>query len=408
MQAEIITIGNEVLRGQIRDTNSAFLALKLDSLGVDVTRMVTVGDSLEAMVVEINGAFSRSDLVVITGGLGPTSDDLTREALAKALGRRLLFVEDLWGEIEGRLKRRGMTPSPEDRSQAYLPQGAQPIPNPLGIVPGIHIEIKGKSLFSFPGVPQEMRAMAEGYLFPKLKGKPTPYQILRTTGIPESEVYRRIKPLNISGGVRIAFFPSSLGVDLRVEASSGEGSQDVSQVVERIEEILAEAIYGREGEGLEEVVGGLLAQREETLAIAESCTGGLICDRFTDVSGSSRYFERGVISYSNQAKIDLLGVSPDAMREYGAVSPQAAIAMAEGIRRISGTNYGLAVTGIAGPTGGSKEKPVGLVYIGFAHKDGSYCQRFLFPGPRRMNKERAAQAALNMMRLFLLKEDKGD
>ncbi len=401
MRAEIIAIGNEVLTGQIADTNSAFLARRLSQVGVEVARMITIEDSLEIINHEIKRALSRSDLVITTGGLGPTSDDLTRQALAKALGRPLIFEEDLWGQIEERLSQRGVAPFPENRSQAYLPQGAEGVPNPLGTAPGIHLKIEGKILFSLPGVPQEMRSMAEKFLLPQLKGKPTPHCVLRTTGISESEIYQRIKSLTGSHQVKIAFLPSPLGVDLGIEAPAKGTSQEISQVVERIEEILGEAIYGGEEEGLEEVVGRLLAQREETLAVAESCTGGLICDRLTDISGSSRYFERGVISYSNQAKLELLGVPPETIREHGAVSPQTAIAMAEGIREISDTDYGLSVTGIAGPTGGSREKPVGLCFIGFAHRGGSSYQRYLFAGPRRLNKERAAQAALNMVRLFL-------
>ncbi len=408
MRTEIITIGSEILRGQIANTNSAFLAQRLSEIGVELSRITVVEDSLDAIVEEIDRALNRSDLIITTGGLGSTSDDITREALAEALECPLNFAEDLWEKIEGNWGKRGTKPPAESRSQAYLPQGAEAIPNPVGIASGIHIELKGKNLFSLPGVSQEMQSMAEAYLFPKLKGKPTPYQVLRTTGSSESEIYNRIKPLTCSKRLRIAFLTSPLGVDLRVEASPQGTSQDVSQTVEKIKDILAEVIYGSEGDGLEKVVGGFLVQREETLAIAESCTGGLICDRITDVSGSSRYFERGVISYSNQAKLELLGVPPEMIREHGAVSPQTAIAMAKGVRRISGTDYGLSVTGIAGPQGGSREKPIGLVYIGFAHKDGAYFQRFLFDGPRRMNKERAAQAALNVVRLYLLKGNGDD
>jgi len=406
LRAEIITIGDELLRGQTADTNSSFLAQRLSQIGVELARIATVGDGLEQISREVKDALSRSDLIITTGGLGPTSDDFTREALAKALGRPLVFMEALWGKIEKRLSQRGLASSPENRSQAYLPQGTEEVANPLGTAPGIHIEVDSKHLYALPGVPQEMRSMAEKYLFPELRGKPIPYQVLRTTGIPESQIYARIKPLTGSGKVRISFLPSPRGVDLRVEATHQGTSEDLSRAVAEIKGIIGEAIYGGEGEELEVVVGRLLTQRGETLSVAESCTGGLIGDRLTNIPGSSHYFERGVISYSNRAKLELLGVPWEMIKEHGAVSPQTAIAMAKGIKGISKTNYGLSVTGIAGPTGGSREKPVGLCYIGFAHQKGTSSQKFLFPGPRRANKERAAQAALNMVRLFLLRGDK--
>ncbi len=405
MQAEIIAIGNELLRGQVAETNSSFLARLLSQAGVEVNRVVTVGDSLEAIIREVKRALSTTDLVITTGGLGPTADDRTREALAQALKRPLVFKEGLWKEIKDGLRRRGINHSPVSRSQAFLPQGAVGLPNPIGIAPGLHIEINGSYLYALPGVPEEMESMAKRYLLPKLKGSPLPYRVLRTTGIPESEIYQKVKSLTKWPKIEIAFLSSPLGVDLRVEASPKGASADVSQAVGKIEEILGEVIYGGEDEGLEEVVGKLLVQRGETLAVAESCTGGLICSRLTDISGSSRYFERGVISYSNRAKIELLGVPSEVLKKFGAVSPQVAIAMAEGVRRVAGTDYGLSVTGIAGPTGGSKDKPVGLVYIGFAHRNGSFYQRSLFVGSRQLNKERAAQAALNMVRLFLQKGD---
>jgi len=406
MRAEIITIGDELLRGQTADTNAAFLAQKLSQIGVKLVRIATVGDGLEQIAREIRDAFSRFDLVITTGGLGPTPDDLTRQALAKALGRSLVFMEDLWNRIEERLSKGGLAPSPESRSQAYLPRGAEEIPNLLGTAPGIHIEVADGHLYALPGVPHEMRPMAAKYLFPRLRGKPRPYQVLRTTGIPESQIYARIKPLTGSEKVRISFLPSPRGVDLRIEPTHQGTTEDLSRTVARIKEIIGKTIYGGEEEELEEVVGGLLTQRGETLSVAESCTGGLIGDRLTNISGSSLYFERGVISYSNRAKLELLGVPVETIEEHGAVSPQTAIAMAKGIREISQTTYGLSVTGIAGPTGGSRAKPVGLCYIGFAHQKGISSQKFLFPGPRRANKERAAQAALNVVRLFLLAGNK--
>jgi len=406
LRAEIITIGDELLRGQTADTNAAFLAQRLSQIGVELVRIATVGDGLEPIAHEVKDALSHNDLVITTGGLGLTPDDLTRQALAKALGRPLVLMEDLWKRIEERLSKSGLAPSPESRAQAYLPRGAEEIPNLLGTAPGIHIEVAEGHLYALPGVPLEMRPMAAKYLFPQLRGRPRPYQVLRTTGIPESQIYARIKPLTGSEKVRISFLPSPRGVDLRIEPTQQGTTEDLSRTVASIKEIIGKAIYGGEEEELEEVVGGLLTQRGETLSVAESCTGGLIGDRLTDISGSSLYFERGVISYSNRAKLELLGVPVETIKKHGAVSPQTAIAMAKGIREISQTTYGLSVTGIAGPTGGSRAKPVGLCYIGFAHQKGISSQKFLFPGPRRANKERAAQAALNVVRLFLLAGDK--
>jgi nicotinamide-nucleotide amidase len=425
MKAEIISIGDEILYGEIVDANSTFIAEKLTNEGIEVVFATSVGDDIAKIAQAFDTAESRADVIVVTGGLGPTSDDLTKKALVKAFKRNLVFHEEILKEIEKSFAKRGKSMPKINQNQALIPQGAKPLANLWGVAPGIFIEADAPSgrgnilFFALPGVPLEMKWMLENEVLPILRSKKSNGFILRktlrTTGISESALYERIEGvLEPKEDIKIAFLPSYLGVDIRLTANLMQKSESaqmdarlgeakIEELEQRIRDILGIYIFGTGDQTLEEVVGKLLADNGKTIAVAESCTGGLIGAKFTNVSGSSKYFERGMVTYSNQAKIELLGIPQEIIDQYGAVSERTAILMAEGVRKSAKTDYGLSSTGIAGPTGGTPEKPVGLVYIGFACENDSFAQKFQFGGERITNRERAAQAALNMVRLFLIK-----
>jgi len=408
MKAEIIIIGDEILYGQTIDTNSAFIAEKLGELGVEVNYKTAVGDEVKKIVEAVHLAQRRVDLTITTGGLGPTSDDLTVKAIAKAFKRTLIFHPEILKKIEARFKTRGIEMPKINQNQALIPQGAKTLENPLGSAPGILIEEDKKIFIALPGVPKEMKAMLEQEVIPRLKTKIGKTKIvhrkIRTTGIIESKLYEKIKDLlKDLIEIKVAFLPGYQGVDLRLTANlktSSKSKDALTQLEEKIKERIGEFIYGYDEQTLEEMVGKILKEKGKTLSVAESCTGGLVAAKITNISGSSDYFERGVVSYSNQAKMEILGVPRDLLEKYGAVSPEMALAMAQGVRRISKTDLGLSVTGIAGPTGGTKEKPVGLIYIGLADAQKSWVEKFLFGQDRMINRERAAQAALNMVRSY--------
>jgi len=410
MKAEIISIGDELLYGEIIDTNSAFIAEKLTDEGIEVVFCTSAGDDINKIAEVFDTALSRADVIIATGGLGPTSDDLTKKTIVKTFKRSLVFHEEILKEIEKSFEKRGKAMPKINQNQALIPQGAKPLANLWGVAPGIFIEEEGKLFFALPGVPLEMKWMLENEVLPILRSKkPEGFIIrktLKTTGIAESVIYEKIEGLiNPKGEVKIAFLPSYLGVDMRLTADlkqKSEAAAKIAELEQKIRDILGTYIYGIDDQTLEEAVGKLLSDKGKTIAVAESCTGGLIGAKFTNTSGSSKYFERGVVTYSNQAKIELLGIPKEIIDKYGAVSEQTAILMAEGVRKLAKTDYGLSSTGIAGPTGGTPEKPVGLVYIGFACENDSFAQKFRFGGDRITNRERAAQAALNIVRLFLI------
>jgi nicotinamide-nucleotide amidase len=419
MKAEIVSIGDEILYGEITDTNSAFIAEKLTGEGIEVVFSTSVGDDINKIAEAFDTAGSRADVIIATGGLGPTSDDLTKKAIVKAFKRNLVFHEEILKEIEKSFEKSGKSMPKINQNQALIPQGAKPLANLWGVAPGIFIEEENKLFFFLPGVPLEMKWMLENEVLPILRTKKPEGFILRkmlkTTGIAESAIYEKIEGLiDPKGEVKIAFLPSYLGVDIRLVVSlpnlltaslkqKSEAEAKIEELEKKIREILGTYLYSINEQTLEEVVGKLLSEKGKTIAVAESCTGGLIGAKFTNISGSSKYFERGVVTYTNQAKIELLGVPQEIIDRYGAVSQEVAVLMAEGVRKLAKTDYGLSSTGIAGPTGGTPEKPVGLVYIGFAHANDSFAQKFQFGGDRITNRERAAQAALNMVRLFLIK-----
>lgn len=417
MRAEIITIGDELLYGQIEDSNSTLMSEKLSDSGIEVVFKTSVGDDINRIAEAFDVARSRADVIVASGGLGPTSDDLTKKAIVKAFKRNLVFHQEILKQIEESFQKRGISMPKVNQNQALIPQGAKALSNLWGVAPGIFIEDEKILFFALPGVPVELKWMLENEVFPILKSKMSTgsggqeyfilHKKLRTTGIPESALFEKVEKLiDPKEEIKIAFLPSYLGVDVRLTMESGDkdlAQPKIDEYETKLRELLDTYIYGEEDQTLEEEVGKLLLEKKKTIAVAESCTGGLIGARFTNVSGSSRYFERGVVTYSNEAKVDLLHVPKELIEKYGAVSEEVAILMAEGVRKLANTDYGLSVTGIAGPSGGTAEKPVGLVYIGFAHENDSFAQKFIFGQDRNSNRERTAQSALNMVRLFLMK-----
>jgi nicotinamide-nucleotide amidase len=414
MTAEILSIGDELLIGQVLNTNQAYIAEQLNSVGIVVRRMTTVGDD-EA---EILGAFKRSlnkhDVVAVTGGLGPTHDDLTRGAVCTFFSTDLVVDDEALENVKRIFARRNLPLLKVNEDQALVPRGCSVMQNRHGTAPGYFFERNGKYFFVMPGVPFEMKAMMEDFILPYFAKKGTGmvirHRTLKTTGIAESYLAEQIGPtkqyFTDDSGITLAYLPSPTGVRLRISAHA----QTVEDAETRIESVASKLrakvghyIYAFDDAELEDVVGKLLAERKLTLAIAESCTGGLIADRITNVPGSSRYFERCIIAYSNQSKIDEIGVPEKLISEFGAVSKEVAEAMAKGIRLKAETNIGLSTTGIAGPTGGTPEKPIGLVWIGYADKDGTITMKFNVGDDRRRVKERATQAALELLRRKLLK-----
>ncbi len=410
MTAEIITVGDELLIGQVVNTNQAFIAEQVNGLGIRIGRMTTVGDELEAIMASFAAGWERADVVLVTGGLGPTHDDITRTAVCRFLETDLVVNEGVRRHIESLLAIRNLPWSHAMDDQIRVPRGATVLPNPVGTAPGLWFERNGRVLIIMPGVPYEMKAIMKGSVLPRLGelhvGRVIIQRTLRTTGIPESMLAQLLGDLDaILETSKLAFLPSPRGVRLRITVEESDRTRaegTVARVEGRIRDRAGKYVYGTGDQELEQVVGALLAGRGLTISVAESCTGGQIAGRITDVSGSSVYFERGIVAYSNRSKVDLLGVPEDLLNRSGAVSKDVAEAMAEGIRARAGTTFGLSTTGIAGPTGGTADKPVGLVWIGIADADGAIALKFTFAGERTLIKERASQAALELLRRRIL------
>jgi nicotinamide-nucleotide amidase len=400
---EIVIVGNEILADPGRDSNSRHMTAVLAREGYGIDRITVAGDTMAAIGDVLSAAAKRADVVLVTGGLGPTSDDLTIEAAAKAFGLPLILDEGALRHIEDLFRRRARAMSESNRKQAFIPRGAEALENPHGTAPGVCITV-GKALFIFmPGVPSEMVAIFDGGVLPRLREQFAPQEVttasLQVTGITESGLYDRISAIP---GVRetARFYPKPEGITVQIVAPADSGF-DAGSLAEQIACKLRNLVYSRQGETLEEVVGSLLAGRNLTIATAESCTGGLIADRLTNVAGSSRYFMLGAVTYSNESKVRVLGVDSILIERNGAVSEPVAKAMAEGVRVLAGTDIGLATTGIAGPGGGSSEKPVGLMYTALAYSGGTIIKRLQFGEERRINKGRMSQSALDMVRYFI-------
>jgi nicotinamide-nucleotide amidase len=410
MTAEILTIGDELLIGQVINTNQAYIAEQLNLINIRVVRMTTVGDGMEEILEGFAKAWETSDVVIVTGGLGPTHDDITKKAVCRFFDSDLVSSDVVRKHIEMLWARRNMKWTASSDEQTMVPRKAELIDNPVGTAAGFLFKNGPKRFIVLPGVPYEMKEMIDRSVIPLLAplagGMSIRHRTLRTTGIAESVLAERLGDIDtLLDGAKLAFLPAPTGVRLRItvlDTKPEDADRRVREVEQRIRERADRFIYGVEKEELEEVLGKILTERHLTIAVAESCTGGFILNKLTDVSGSSAYVERGVITYSNKSKMDLLGVPEELIRKHGAVSQEVAEAMAAGIRRVAGTDVGLSTTGIAGPTGGTDEKPVGLVWIGFASADDVIAVEHRFGGSRTLIKERASQAALEMVRRKLL------
>lgn len=406
---EIISIGTELLLGDIIDTNSAYIAEKLTENGFDIHYVSTVGDNLERITATIKRAQQRADIIITTGGLGPTDDDLTREAIAASMGLELKKDERLLTAIKNYFREKNYSMTVNNEKQACLPEGATEIPNEKGTAPGILLERDDIIIISMPGVPGEMKDMLERKVLPYLKELSAGLiqsRVLNFFGIGESSLEMEIKDiLDKQTNPTIALLAGKGEVKVRItsKASSKEKAGELIAVVEKeITERVGEYVYGSDDKGLAVVVAELLKEKGLSIATAESCTGGLLGDRITNIAGSSEYFQGGVIAYSNQVKHELLGVEENTLKKYGAVSAETAQKMAEGIKDNMNTDIGIAITGIAGPGGGSQEKPVGLVYLGLAIDDYSQTFKLKLRNDRAWNKWMSTQYALYYLYRYLV------
>jgi len=410
LTAEIIAIGSELLAPDRSDTNSLWLTEKLNSIGIEVKLKTIVGDDDARLEEAIRDASRRSKVVITTGGLGPTEDDITRKVAARALGRRLMLDEAILADLRQRFLAFGQVMPERNSRQAMVIEGAEVLPNPNGSAPGIFIDHEGVAIVLLPGPPREMRPMFENHVLPRLVDRAGSMRVvrrmLRVAGLGESALDEKIAPIYTqyeNPQTTILFNRSEVEIHLTARGrTEAEADALLDRLSEQLEQRLGHAVFSFAGETMEEVVGLKLSVGRYTLAVAESCTGGLISERLTDVAGSSKYFVEGVVAYSNETKTRALGVKEGLLREHGAVSAEVAEAMAEGVRKRAGTDFGLSVTGIAGPGGGSEEKPVGLVYIALADDAHTKSRKLMIPGDRQLVRWRASQAALDLLRRRLI------
>ncbi len=410
MKAEIIAVGSELLTPDRLDTNSLFLTDQLNRLGIEVVRKLIVGDQQGQIRDAFREALGRVELVVSIGGLGPTQDDLTRETVAELLGRRLERNDSLLRGLEARFRRFGRQMSEANIRQAMVPEGATILENARGTAPGLWLEADGRIVILLPGPPHELKAMFADQVASRLarvaSGLRLFHRELRVTGLPESEVDQRIAPIYTrvpEVQTTLLAAPGEIQVHLRAWSKDSAAAEKLlNELVEQVSVALGENIFSTEGQSLEEVVAQSLTLNQATIAVAESCTGGLLAERLTSIPGSSSYFLGGVVCYSNALKTAWVDVPAEFIESKGAVSPEVALALAEGIRQRSGATLGVGITGIAGPGGGSPEKPVGTVHIALADPNGSKERSVRLPGDRERIRWQASQAALDMVRRYFL------
>jgi len=412
-QAEVLTIGDELLRGEIVDSNKSFLSDRLLSLDIETRFHTSVRDEPEDMIDAFRHAAGRSDVVLVSGGLGPTRDDLTVEVLAQAFGRELVLDEPSLAGIEAFFARFGRTMAANNAKQAWFPEGAEVLPNPIGTAPGCLLEVEGTLFFCMPGVPRELYRMMDEQVLPRVAarsegGAVVRAALLRTFGMGESNLDDSLRDFAKDGDVTLGFrtaFPDNYLRPVVRASSAEEADAKLARACAAIRERLGVLVYGEGDETLEAVVGGLLRERGATVAVAESCTGGMLGERITAVPGSSDYFLGGVVAYANAAKTALLGVPEEVLAAEGAVSEATARAMAEAVRARFGASFGVATTGISGPGGGSEEKPVGLVWVAVAGPEGTDARDFVFPFDRERHRKLTTQVGLDWIRRLLLGEE---
>lgn len=409
MKSEIIAVGTELLLGNIVNTNAQYLSQKLADLGIDVYYHVVVGDNLKRLTETIKTSLERSDIVITSGGLGPTADDITKEGAAQAMGLKLLPDEESIERIKKMFSSTGRIMTENNIKQGYIPEGAVVLENNNGTAPGVLIEKEGKIVIMLPGPPKELYPMFESKVLPYLKSKTDSTirsKVLRVIGVGESAVEHMLKDIfDSQANPTIAPYAKDGEVHLRITAKTGipeEADSLIAEMEQKVRAILGDNIYGCNEETLEEAVLKLLQKKNLTISLAESCTGGLVASRLTDIPGASASLISGVVSYSNESKINILKVKEETIRKYGAVSPQTAEEMAVGAKKLSNTDIGLSITGIAGPDGGSAEKPVGLCYIGIAIGKSVNVQKIMLTGNRNRIRWGSSSRALDFLRRELL------
>jgi nicotinamide-nucleotide amidase len=418
MHVEIVCVGSELLLSSV-NTNGSYLTRQLASIGIRTSREITVGDDPKELAAALADSLKRSDLVITTGGLGPTFDDITREAAAAALGKKLVFSRDAMSSVAGYFARMNRQMPKSNEKQASIMEGASIINNELGTAPGQMIEAGGKTLILLPGPPREMKHMVEksvlGYLKKRFETGMLRIKTLHVCGMGESLVDEKIKSIidnerKLEGSsVDFIILASPIGVNIKIICSATDEmllDDTLEKIKSEFYRLLGENIFGEDNQTLEGVVGELLARKKKTLAVAESCTGGLLAHKITNVSGSSMYFKQGIVAYSVDSKITALGVSSDTLAKSGAVSEDVALEMASGIRNAAGTSVGISTTGVAGPRPSSDGKPVGLVFVGLDIDGKKSAHRMEFLGTRSDIKEKAAVWSLDLLRRELLAESK--
>ena len=406
MKIALITIGNELLSGFTVDTNAAWIGNQVIQSGGNIIWHQTIGDSLEEIHASLNQIPIGIKTIIITGGLGPTHDDVTAHALYEFADDTPVFDEDYWTFLQEKLSKRNLKLPEINRNQAMKPGNGKIIPNPMGSARGLHYCVNGQTIIALPGVPREMKEMMTATILPWIKSQSSQRLIvktIRTTGIMESGLAEKMGDIvnSIDKNIKIAFLPQFTGVDIRV---SGTDKTVVDKNVNEINSHVSKYIYGQDKDRLEEIIGQMLKEKTLTLTTAESCTGGLVGHRLTNIPGSSEHYLGGIISYSNKVKENNLGVDKSTLEQFGAVSSETAKEMAENVRSKLNSDLGLSITGIAGPGGGTDEKPVGLTYIALADGKNTRVKEFRFLSDRMLNKNASAQTALNMVRLYLLNE----
>lgn len=412
MNAEIISIGSEHLLGEIINTDAPHLCQRLSTLGIEVEREITIGDDEKGIASSLEEAMKRVKMVITIGGLGPTPDDITKKVIAKVAEEQLVLNEEILSEIEKKFKEEKKSMPSDNIRQAFLPRDSHPLKNRIGIAPGFILETRNRIIVALPGPYHELVPMFEEEVIPYLKERFMVREViksfvLRTTGLLESKVAEELKDImKKSKNPQVSLLAHENIVDIRLVVKAGDektGEKLNEGMEKRISKRLGNYIFGTRKQTLEEVIGYLLYMRKKTIAVAESCTGGLISHRLTNVPGSSNYFLGSVVAYSNRIKRDRLGVRKTTLEKYGAVSEKVAGEMAKEIKKLTRSDYGLGITGIAGPTGATEEKPIGLVYIALAYKDKVETKEFKFRGEREVIKAKAANTALDMVRRHLLK-----
>lgn len=402
MNAIIITIGDEILMGQILDTNSQYIARKLTEIGVEVIEEISVPDKRDEIYDTVDYAMQEADLILVTGGLGPTKDDVTKKVLAEYFGSRLVFNAQAMEWLEELLRNRNLPMNDNNKSQAFLPDNCRILHNFKGTASGMWFEKGWKSLISMPGVPFEMEHLMDTYVIPDLKAKypnlQLEYRMLKVYDVPESQLAEHLEPWEeaLGEGLKLAYLPSPGLVRLRITAK-GEAVKHLEQAYNSLKETLKGMKYTEGEDALEKQIGEVLRKKKVTIATAESCTGGEIAHLLTSVPGSSDYFKGSVVSYANEVKVNVLGVNVTDIEKEGAVSETVVLQMAEGVRKLMGTDYAVSTSGVAGPEGGTPEKPVGTVWIGVATPEKNFAKKFVFSFTRERNIAKASVKALELV-----------